>query len=85
MYVWKLETAKAKLSDLVRRARDEGPQRITVRGKPAVVVLSEAEYDRLTAEPGGETWVDRLQKIGLPDDFEFERNPDTGREIDFEG
>ncbi len=81
MYVWKLETAKARLSDLVRRARDEGPQRITVRGKPAVVVVSEAEYDRLTATPGGETWVDRLRALG-PIDFEFERDENGLRDLD---
>jgi prevent-host-death family protein len=29
---WKLEDAKARFSELVRRAHDEGPQSVTVRG-----------------------------------------------------
>lgn len=45
--VWKLEDAKARFSELVRQARDLGPQRVTVRGEEAVVVLSAAEYARL--------------------------------------
>ena len=81
MYVWKLETAKAKLSDLVRKAGEEGPQRITVRGKPAAVVLSEADYARLTAKPGDETWVDRLRALG-PIDVEFERDENGLRDLD---
>jgi prevent-host-death family protein len=44
---WKLEDAKARLSELVRQAREHGPQRVTVRGQDAVVVLSVDEYARL--------------------------------------
>jgi prevent-host-death family protein len=45
---WKLEDAKARLSELVRRARVEGAQRITVYGRDAVVVVAADEYARLT-------------------------------------
>lgn len=41
---WQLQEAKNKLSEVVRRACDEGPQEITVHGKPAVVVVSAAEW-----------------------------------------
>lgn len=44
---WKLEDAKARFSELVRLARDRGPQRVTVRGEDAVVVVSAADYARL--------------------------------------
>ena len=44
---WKLEEAKAKLSELVRLARDSAPQRITVRGEDAVVVLSAKDFAKL--------------------------------------
>jgi len=46
---WKLEDAKARFSELVRRARAEGPQCVTVYGKDAVVVVATDEYDRLRA------------------------------------
>jgi prevent-host-death family protein len=44
---WQLHDAKAHLSELVRRARREGPQRITVYGEDAVVVVSAAEFAEL--------------------------------------
>jgi prevent-host-death family protein len=46
---WQLQEAKARLSELLKTAQRSGPQQITVRGKPAAVVLSRSEYDRLTA------------------------------------
>lgn len=45
---WQLQEAKARLSKLVREAVMKGPQEITVRGEPAAVVLSKAEYERLS-------------------------------------
>ncbi len=44
---WELEDAKVRFSELVRLAYEHGPQRITVRGQEAVVVLSAADYARL--------------------------------------
>ncbi len=44
---WKLEDAKARFSEVVRLARESGPQHVTVRGRDAVVVLSAADYARL--------------------------------------
>jgi antitoxin Phd len=46
---WQLAQAKNKLSEVVNRALTEGPQRISRRGD-IVVVVSAAEYDRLTGE-----------------------------------
>ena len=65
---WQFQHAKARFSEVVRRAVDDGPQHITVRGAPAVVVLSEADYGDLTsATPSiidclleGDTWPDDL-------------------------
>ncbi len=44
---WRLEEAKARFSAVVRRAREAGPQHVTVRGRDAVVVLSAEDYARL--------------------------------------
>ena len=41
---WQLQTAKAQLSELVEAALRGEPQRITRRGKAAVMVLSEQAY-----------------------------------------
>lgn len=41
---WQLQTAKARLSELIEAALRGNPQRITRRGKDAVMVLSERAY-----------------------------------------
>jgi prevent-host-death family protein len=44
---WQLQEAKAKFSELVQKAIDEGPQTVTRHGKDAVVVLSIEQYKKL--------------------------------------
>ena len=41
---WQMQTAKAQLSELVEAALRGEPQRITRRGRDAVMVLSEQAY-----------------------------------------
>jgi len=41
---WNLQDAKAHFSEVVRKAQTEGPQRVTVHGKDAAVVVSASEY-----------------------------------------
>lgn len=43
MATWQLQTAKAKLSELLRAVREEGPQTISVRGKEEFVVMRKPE------------------------------------------
>ncbi|MGD0732936.1 MAG: type II toxin-antitoxin system prevent-host-death family antitoxin [Terracidiphilus sp.] len=78
---WKLEDAKARLSEVVRLAATSGPQTVTVRGREAAVVLAPEEYRRLLPKPKGHVpLVQFLQGLGL-DKIEIEREKDTGREI----
>ncbi|MBI5630257.1 MAG: type II toxin-antitoxin system Phd/YefM family antitoxin [Elusimicrobia bacterium] len=44
---WQLQNAKNRLSELVDRALRQGPQTITRHGKPAAVVLSFQDYQRI--------------------------------------
>lgn len=46
--VWQLQDAKNKLSEVVEEALHHGPQLITKRGVEAVIVLSYADYRKLT-------------------------------------
>ncbi|MBB4239101.1 type II toxin-antitoxin system Phd/YefM family antitoxin [Rhizobium esperanzae] len=55
---WQLQDAKNQFSKVVQKARDEGPQMVTLRGEPAAVVLSFRDYDALRA--GRPTLVDDL-------------------------
>lgn len=44
---WHLQDAKTNFSKVVHKARTEGPQTVTLRGEPAVVVVAVDEYRRL--------------------------------------
>jgi prevent-host-death family protein len=58
---WPLQDAKARLSELVRRVRSEGPQHVTVHGRDEVVVISVEAFRRLTGERTGKELVDAMQ------------------------
>ena len=50
---WQLAEAKNRLSEVINKALNEGPQRITRRGEDAVVLMSEAEYQKVMGEKMG--------------------------------
>src|SRR5215472_6456736 len=75
---WKLEDAKARFSEVVRRAQSEGPQRVTVHGKDAVVIVAAKDYAKASSpSPSpppprdtrtGEEFINAMQlgrKLGL--------------------
>jgi len=64
---WRLQDAKARFSELVRRAREKGPQRVTVHGKDAVVVVDAEEWDRLKRPVSGKDIVEALANSPLRD------------------
>ena len=78
---WKLEDAKARFSELVRRARDQGPQAVTVRGRPAVVVVDADEYQRLATPRPSLPLVEFLEGLHL-DDLDLTRERDFGRDVE---
>jgi antitoxin Phd len=78
---WKLEDAKARFSEVVRRAHDEGPQAVTVRGRPAVVVVDAGEYERLVAPRPELPFVAFLESLYL-EDLDLMRERDEGRPVE---
>jgi prevent-host-death family protein len=76
---WKLQDAKARFSELVQRAIDEGPQTVSRRGKDVVVVISAEQFELM-----------RKRQISLKDllrsapwhELEIERDKSPPREID---
>jgi len=64
---WILQDAKARFSELVRRARSEGPQHVTVHGRQEVVVISADEFHRLKGDRSGRLLVDLLRDSPLRD------------------
>jgi prevent-host-death family protein len=78
---WKLEDAKARFSEVVRRAREKGPQRVSVRGQDAVVVMSVEEFERLVPEAPRLPFVQFMESLHL-DGLDLEREMDRGRDLD---
>lgn len=64
---WALQDAKARFSEVVRKAKTEGPQRITVHGREEVVVVSVEEYRRAKGQPSGQALVKLLHDSPLRD------------------
>ena len=81
--VWKLIEARARLSEVVRLAVAGQPQRITVNGRDAVVVVATREFDRLQAPSGAPNLHQLLSRSPLSR-LEFEHRPIAGpvREVD---
>lgn len=81
MKTWQLQDAKAHLSELVKKASAGAPQEITLRGKPAVVVLSTEQYEKLKKPK--QKLVNFLRQSPLIDiDINIERDKSSMREID---
>jgi prevent-host-death family protein len=80
---WQLQEAKSRFSEVVKQARAHGPQHVSVRGVPAVVVISEEQFAKLTRSRrsivdhilDGPPWPDEVV------DAINERSRDTGRDV----
>ena len=83
MQRWQLQDAKNRLSEVVRKATEDGPQIITLRGDDAAVVVAAKDYARLTQRKSSGTFVDFIRNSPLKGvKLELERSRDTGRNID---
>lgn len=81
---WQVQAAKARFSEVFRRARTEGPQRITRQGKEAVVMIAGEDYERLLGKSKQpKDIVQFFQESPLYGlELDLERDPDPGRDIE---
>ena len=81
---WQLQTAKARFSELFRRARTEGPQWITKQDKEAVVMLPAEDFEALTARAKQpKSLMQFLAESPLVGSgINLEREEDYGRDVD---
>jgi len=81
---WQVQTAKARFSELLRRARAEGPQIVTKQGKDDVVVLPVEQFRKLTRrsqQPASlAQFFAQSPLAGI--DLNLERERDYGRKIE---
>ncbi|AMJ60421.1 type II toxin-antitoxin system Phd/YefM family antitoxin [Bosea sp. PAMC 26642] len=78
---WPLADARTKFDDLMRRALETGPQRVTVHGRDTVIVLDVGDYERLVAspparqpEPDGASLIATMAAAPFLGDIDLERD-----------
>jgi prevent-host-death family protein len=79
---WSVQDAKNRFSEVVEAAR-RAPQTVTKHGKPAVVVVDVAEYERMRSleRARAPSFADLL--LAMPqDDGEFSRDAVRMRDLD---
>jgi prevent-host-death family protein len=77
-----LQDAKARFSELVRRARSEGPQHLTIHGRDEVVVMAAEEFRRLQGDRTGKALIEAIQASPYRDvDLAPERAPMPVRDV----
>ena len=76
--IWPLHEAKNRFSELIDRARDNGPQEVSRRGVKAAIVMSFEDYSKLKQQK--EDLVTFFQKSPLKE-ITFERQQDLPREV----
>ena len=77
---WQVQDAKTRLSQVIERARTEGPQTITRHGTARAVVLSIEDYRALAAhKPDFKAYLLGGPKV---DDLSIERDRDAGRAVE---
>lgn len=77
---WQLQQAKNRFSEVIRQARADDAQIITVRGKEAAVVISAERYRQLLGRR--DTLVEFMQRSPWAEtDIDIERSRDTGRDV----
>ena len=82
MQTWQMQEAKARLSEVVKRAEQDGPQDITVHGRSVAVLLSRAACERLSGQMA--SLVDFMRAsplVGLDDELVFERDASLTRDL----
>lgn len=78
---WQLQVAKQKLSEVVRIAKEQGPQMITQHGEESAWIISAEDYKRLTQSK--ESIVSFFQRSPHRDvDLIIERRKDKSRKVD---
>jgi prevent-host-death family protein len=83
MQTWQVQSAKARFSEVLKHATDEGPQEITVHGRPVAVLVSSELFERLSGNDISLVDFMRQSPLFGSDDVEFERDSSLAREVDF--
>jgi antitoxin Phd len=76
---WQIQQAKAKFSELVQKAIDNGPQTVTRRGKDIVVVVSAQQFELMKKR---QIDLKDLLPYLAPDEACLERDKSLSRDVE---
>ena len=77
---WQVQDAKNRFSEMLERARKDGPQTVTRHGRKVAVVLSHEEFEKLSRPK--DSLVDFFRNSPLAGvELDITRSRDTGRTI----
>jgi len=80
MRQWQLQEAKAKFSEVVKLANQEGPQEITMRGQPTAILISLKDFEKIKKKkPSLVSFMRASPLIGV--DLKLERDKSPAREL----
>ena len=81
MQTWQMQDVKARLSEVIKLAEHEGPQEITLHGRPVAVLLSRSAFEQLSGR--SQSFVEFMRSSPLDglDELEFERDQTMTRDI----
>jgi len=78
---WQLQDAKARLSEVIKSAKTEGPQEVTVRGQPSAVILSIEAYEMMKKQRPSFVSLMRSSPL-VGEDIHIGRSPSLTRNIE---
>ncbi len=80
MTTWQLQDAKARLSEVIKSAVQDGPQEVTVRGKPSAVILSVEAYQAMKKKrPDFVSFMQQSPLMG--EDIDMSRSESLTRDV----
>jgi len=81
MSTWQIQQVKQRLSEVIRHAKNEGPQKVTDRGEDSVWIISDRDYAKL--KQPRESIVTFFQRSPHRDiHLKLERRKDLPRDIE---
>jgi prevent-host-death family protein len=82
--LWQVQEVKQRFSEVLRAAKNAGPQIVTKRGQEVAVVIDIADYRRMRGETV--SFMRFLQSGPVVDDeLDIERSAEPPRDVDLAG
>lgn len=76
---WQVQEAKQRFSEVLRRAKSDGPQVVTRHGEEVAVIIDATEFHRLTGDTDD---FKEFLRTGAPfDELDLSRSGELPREI----